>query len=495
MKKEKKYLYIIIGLFGVIIVTLLVINLWQACIFDTDTEQKRERQKRRKATQYMGSLSQFVYSGGMNATKDNIAFACSWVENRLNVTRNTEYITSSSVINLKRLISEDSIIRMLIKRSFEEAYDLGLITHIYTTDELLLKLQDIMNYAPELVYNNNTNEADPDNTITNPLALLYGPLAMTESGEALSYLPQMNQWWKLYLTEWCQFLSSSDSKYAADSWVNDPIGYEYMRMDDYFIPINGYHSWNDFFTRKLKNPREISEPNNNLVVVSACDGTTWNGEYITSINDRFWIKEQPYDIKTLLNNDIDLINRYVGGILLQTALLPADYHRWHAPVTGTITRAQIVGQTYFTQINYLSKYDTTSQLKFWTGQAPYMTHLNIRSIIEIDTSNQGGLYTHGNIGRVLFIAVGLSDVSSVINTVNVGDVVKKGTSELGKFQYGGSTVLYLFPKNTINSWVITPPISDDPINNPFDPIIHGEHIAQGQHLFNANPQRNYQREL
>ncbi len=76
-------------------------------------------------------------------------------------------------------------------------------------------------------------------------------------------------------------------QYAADSWINDPVGYEYMRMDDYIIPANGFPSWNEFFIRGLKNPREISEPNNNLVVTSACDATTWHAEYTTSIEDKW----------------------------------------------------------------------------------------------------------------------------------------------------------------------------------------------------------------
>eukprot|EP01084_Bolivina_argentea_P256638 432151_1 len=417
-----------------------------------------------------------------------------WVASTLHSCISFSDINSASVRNLRTLVETDSLIRMLLKRTFQEAHNKSLIVDKnYTCDGvnytklshpipyLLFKLEDIMHSAPELKFLHNGTSL-PHNTITVPLAEFYGPFAMTESGEALSYLQKMNDWWLTYLKEWGDFLSSPASAYAADSWVNDERGSEFMKMDTYQIPDGGYASWNDWFIRELKpGKRPIHHPDDNSFVTSCCDATTWHAERQTATTDTFWIKAQPYDLTTLLNNELELINRYCGGVLLQTVLMPADYHRWHAPVTGRITKVELVSGTYFTQINYLGS--EHGQLQYWTGNIPYMAHLNIRSIIEIDTADQGGQYNDGNIGKVLFIAVGLQDVSSLINLVSVGDVVKKG-DQLGYFQYGGSTVLYLFPGDTIDGWIVTPPITIDP-DNPFDPQKHGEKVQMGQALFNA----------
>jgi phosphatidylserine decarboxylase len=65
-------------------------------------------------------------------------------------------------------------------------------------------------------------------------------------------------------------------------------------------------------------------------------------------------------------------------------------------------------------------------------------------------------------GKLVSVAVGAMLVGSVVQSRKEGDVVKRG-EELGGFKYGGSTVLNIFKKGTVQ-W------DDDLITNSNTPI-------------------------
>ena len=55
----------------------------------------------------------------------------------------------------------------------------------------------------------------------------------------------------------------------------------------------GFKSWNDFFARKLvEGARPIAEPDDNKVIVSACDSTTYEISRNVQKYSEFWIKSQ-----------------------------------------------------------------------------------------------------------------------------------------------------------------------------------------------------------
>lgn len=65
-------------------------------------------------------------------------------------------------------------------------------------------------------------------------------------------------------------------------------------------------------------------------------------------------------------------------------------------------------------------------------------------------------------GKMVSVAVGAMLVGSVVQLRKEGDVVKRG-DELGYFQYGGSTVINVFQKGTVE-W------DDDLLANSKTPI-------------------------
>jgi len=64
---------------------------------------------------------------------------------------------------------------------------------------------------------------------------------------------------------------------------------------------------------------------------------------------------------------------------------------------------------------------------------------NARKIVPIDTPT---------FGRVFCVCVGAMMVGTIVTTLNEGDSVKRG-QEFGYFAFGGSTIVTLFPKNTV----------------------------------------------
>lgn len=129
-----------------------------------------------------------------------------------------------------------------------------------------------------------------------------------------------------------------------------------MHLDDYLCERSlahwGFASWNDFFTRRLREgARPVDEPSNATVIVNACEASPYDLREQCQLHDRFWIKAQPYSLREILaGTEPDLAERFVGGSVYQGYLSAFNYHRWHAPVAGTIREAYNVDGTYYSDI-------------------------------------------------------------------------------------------------------------------------------------------------
>ena len=66
----------------------------------------------------------------------------------------------------------------------------------------------------------------------------------------------------------------------------------------------GFTSWNDFFTRRFKDgERPVAAPDDDKVIVSACESTPYGISTDVQLHDRFWIKCQPYSLQDMLASD------------------------------------------------------------------------------------------------------------------------------------------------------------------------------------------------
>jgi phosphatidylserine decarboxylase len=195
----------------------------------------------------------------------------------------------------------------------------------------------------------------------------------------------------------------------------------------WFIPSDylQYDSVNSWFIRKIDMKlRPIVFPNDSAFVVSPADSRIIGFQYIGE-DQEIWLKGELFSVENLVNKD-PIYQQFSGnGTLLISRLSPQDYHRFHAPVSGTIRR-RFTAPGEFQSVNA----DAVT-----SGNEILVK--NLREIIVLETEKYG---------NVLIVAVGANCVGSIVWTVNVGETVSKG-QELGYFQFGGSTVVSIFPSN------------------------------------------------
>jgi len=186
-----------------------------------------------------------------------------------------------------------------------------------------------------------------------------------------------------------------------------------------------------FFTREF-NPgkRPVASPDDASVIVNACEAAPYRVATNVKRRSKFWIKAQPYSLQHMLAND-ELVDKFVGGSIYQAFLSAKSYHRWHAPVNGTITKAYVQEGTYYSET--LSEAFDPCGNKESQG---YITEVATRALIFIQADNP-------DIGLMCVMPVGMAEVSSCEITVYEGQKVKKG-DQLGLFHFGGSTHCLFF---------------------------------------------------
>jgi phosphatidylserine decarboxylase len=266
---------------------------------------------------------------------------------------------------------------------------------------------------------------------------------------------------KKILTAWCEFLSSADSRVCDQRFPiggNSAAAVRAIGIEAFAHDPDDEHwglaSWNYSFTRRLKDgARPVASPDDDSVIVSACESTPDRIATDVDRQDRFWIKSQPYSLQDMLAND-ESVDQFVGGTVYQAYLSATNYHRWHSPVAGTIVRAFLKDGTYYSEADSEGA-DAVEP----TNSQPYLKHVAARAIILIQADDPV-------IGLVAVMPVGMVEVSSCIIDPNVtpGYHLTKG-EELGYFQFGGSTQCLVFRPGVIadvTSTAIPRPHDADP---------------------------------
>jgi phosphatidylserine decarboxylase len=281
----------------------------------------------------------------------------------------------------------------------------------------------------------------------------------TPAGFAFYLDPEVNAMLKKVLNVWGEFLMSPDSAYVLDNnssaWFGDmgtkeltataSLGnndkkFEEMFQCDPSKPQNGFKSWDDFFTRLFRpGIRPIASPEDENIIINACESKTYNVTYNVKARAHFWVKGQPYSVLDMLAHD-PLAEQFFGGTIYQAFLSALSYHRWHAPVSGKVVKAFVRDGTYYSEPLFEGLGDPEKKHDIdYKGEATgqgYITAVATRGIIFIEANNPA-------IGLMAFIGVGMSEVSTCDITVKEGQHIKKG-DQMGMFHFGGSTHCLLF---------------------------------------------------
>lgn len=355
----------------------------------------------------------------------------------------------AAVRALANLIDGEPALRMHLARAIDEAKERGYELGYQDSAELLLAIDHVVTCAPRF-----SEKA----LVVCPLnALLDWPMCMP-SGYALFRDRRFNDALEAVLNGWSAFLSGPHSRAylntrEPDGWFSPEatrrIGMEQFLCDP-SQPYWGFTSWNDFFTRRFRaGMRPVAGEDDNKLIVSACEAAPYNISHDARDEDAFWIKAQPYSLRDIFGpGKAHLAELFSGGSVYQAFLSAYNYHRWHAPVAGTIVDTFHVDGTYYSCVE--SEGADPEGLNDSQG---YSAAMAARAVITIACDDPA-------VGTVGCVFIGMAEVSSCMVDVTPGQHVCKG-EELGYFQYGGSTYCMFFQPGVVDAFVVQPPLSHD----------------------------------
>ena len=193
-----------------------------------------------------------------------------------------------------------------------------------------------------------------------------------------------------------------------------------------------YPTFNAFFAREIKtSARPIDEPSNPMITSSPADCRLTAFPTIDQAT-KYWIKGYGFTLARLLGDET-LAQTFEGGSLVIARLAPQDYHRWHAPVSGTVEGIRDIPGAYYTvnpqAINEPGTLDVFCE--------------NKRSVMTLRREVTGAPIAIVAVGAML-----VGSIKYVDGVEEVGSQVKRGQC-LGAFYYGGSTVIVVYPRGEV----------------------------------------------
>lgn len=406
-----------------------------------------------------------------------------WIQDLRSVVKNNPTELVEPIAELREMVYNDPGLYASFQGMFAEAHRLKKKTPLawenepINFEEFLLLLNEIMKTAPKAYQSGHGASQEPAGMIGFPInALLAWPMA-TDYGYNVFSNSLVNQQLKKILMYWSKYLVTEDSrsvlvdndpKQNVIAWLSekaqqemitvaaDALGYDGNPIsadvsfdqvfqcdpsDEYY----GFKSWDDFFTREfVEGARPVTEPDNDDVIVNACESAPLGVQHDVALSSKFWLKGMEYSLENMLNFD-ELAPQFAGGTVYQAFLSALSYHRWHSPVRGKIVKAYVVNGSYYLENLSQGFYNANDQPDpaAPNNSQAFLTAVATRALIFIEPDNK-------KIGLMCVMPVGMAEVSSCEITVKPGDRVEKG-QELGMFHFGGSTHCLIFgPQAKLN---------------------------------------------
>ena len=210
------------------------------------------------------------------------------------------------------------------------------------------------------------------------------------------------------------FLDSKLSKFKIKSFIKK------NNIDMSLYKEKDYKSFNDFFTREIKN---IDYSKNKDDFISPCSSKL--SVYDINEDGLYKIKNSYYRIKDLVNNNF-IYKEFIGGKLLIFRLEATDYHRYIYIDNGSKEKNVFVPGI----LN--------------TVRPIVLKHFNIYK----QNSREYTIMHTDNFDDVIQIEVGAIMVGK-INNKHEEYTFKKG-EEKGMFEFGGSTIVLMIKKDIVD---------------------------------------------
>lgn len=184
-----------------------------------------------------------------------------------------------------------------------------------------------------------------------------------------------------------------------------------------------YASFNDFFTRKIKQGKRFVTKDDRILV-SPADGKV--SAYKITDYRTFKIKNSIYTVNTLLR-DNKLAKRYEGGIAVIIRLSVDNYHRYCYPCNGIKSHNRFIRGMLHTVNPLVSEYIPVYK----------------------ENSREYCMIMSDNFGDVIQMEIGAMLVGKITNIHKDTCRVNRG-DEKGYFEFGGSTIILLLEKDKVN---------------------------------------------
>lgn len=197
-----------------------------------------------------------------------------------------------------------------------------------------------------------------------------------------------------------------------------------INNNESILSLEHFATFNDFFIRETdhskrpihKDPRACIAPTDGKILAYR----------VVEPDTTFRIKRSSFNLREFLCDDL-LTERFAGGSMVISRLCLADYHHFHFPDSGIPGKAKSI------------------QGKYYAG-GPYA----LRWLVPFYSENHRmvTLFDSDNFGQMAIIEVGAFTVGSIQQRYQPGLHVAKATHK-GFFELGGSTVVLLFQRNSI----------------------------------------------
>ncbi|WP_026668910.1 phosphatidylserine decarboxylase [Butyrivibrio sp. AE3006] len=193
-----------------------------------------------------------------------------------------------------------------------------------------------------------------------------------------------------------------------------------IRIEDYIL--DDVRSFNDFFCRKIKSELRPLSPRENAVI-APCDGLLKVNRITNGMV--FSVKQSTFTIRSLLR-DKKLAEEFEGGYCFVYRLCVNHYHRY----------------IYFT--DGMKKADRRIRGFYHTVRPVALEEFPVFT----ENSRQYSIIDSKELGRCVQMEVGAMLVGRIVNEKPIAGRVYRG-EEKGHFEYGGSTIIVLVPKDKI----------------------------------------------
>lgn len=261
-------------------------------------------------------------------------------------------------------------------------------------------------------------------------------------------LTPLSKWLRDFMIRQGEFLDTPASltPETLETFKNAPD----YNMGEYIEPHGGWKTFNEFFARNFKpGYRPIAAIDDDCVICAGAEAT-FSGQWEINSGTKVNCKGLYWSIDELLEGS-PYKDAFKGGMWTHSFLNTNDYHRQHAPVSGTVVEARVIQAA--TYVAMAAEPDPANP-----GKNTIVHH----QIVPPDMAGYEFMQTRGLIiidnpivGLVAVLPIGMSNVSSIIVTAEVGRSLHKG-EEISYFQFGGSDYVMVFQEKANLSFTAQP---------------------------------------